>query len=246
MSTLIDRLAGVSDGLGHKAPAMCASTGPLVLSGLQMVDGFQQVEGPKGRTLVKDQTNPVENGLYDPSSGPWTRCLDFNGARDAVNGTQVVVAGGSQVGAVFQAWFDPPFIIGQSGITFRPANGVVSTAPWTAYTPVVTAAVGALDAYTSSARYVIEGKRLHISLNIRIPANGVGTADGPLRVALPPGVVIAGFCVGWGRDNAAGGGEMLQAFGGGGDTQLLIYVYDNTSPARNGADLYLGVTTEIV
>ena len=46
----------------------------IVLSGAQTVDGVSLVDG--NRCLVKNQTDASENGIYDVSTGAWTRSTD--------------------------------------------------------------------------------------------------------------------------------------------------------------------------
>ena len=92
MVTTVDRFAGVRDGLGRKAPARVATTANITLGGLQTIDGVVLAEGD--RVLVWQQSSAIENGVYDASSGNWTRTKDFDGNRDVVQGTGVVVADG--------------------------------------------------------------------------------------------------------------------------------------------------------
>ena len=89
--TATDRILGVQSGLAMKAPCACVSTGNLTLSGLQTVGGITQTTGM--RTLVKAQTNGVENGIYNADTGAWTRALDFDGSNDVVQGTIIPVYG---------------------------------------------------------------------------------------------------------------------------------------------------------
>ncbi len=95
--TNVDRLSGISDGLGRKAPVRVATTANITLSGLQTIDGV--TVAASDRVLVKNQTSSAANGIYDASSGSWTRSLDFDGARDVVTGTSVLVASGSTNGS---------------------------------------------------------------------------------------------------------------------------------------------------
>lgn len=87
MNTVTDRIAGVSGALAVKAPVIAATTADITLSGEQTIDGVAVVADD--RVLVKNQTNAVENGIYDVTSTAWSRSKDFNGARDAVTGTQI-------------------------------------------------------------------------------------------------------------------------------------------------------------
>ncbi len=52
-----------------------ATTGNITLSGLQIVDGVSLQPGVK--VLVKDQTNQVENGIYDVSANIWQRDSEY-------------------------------------------------------------------------------------------------------------------------------------------------------------------------
>ena len=60
-----------------KDPVRVATTGAnIVLSGTQTIDGVALAAGD--RVLVKDQTAPSENGIYDVASGAWARSSDAN------------------------------------------------------------------------------------------------------------------------------------------------------------------------
>ncbi len=91
--TSVDRIQGLSGSLAVKAPVRAATTAAITLSGEQTVDGVAVAEGD--RVLVKNQASSVDNGIYDVSSGGWTRSLDFDGANDFVQGTAVVVQQGT-------------------------------------------------------------------------------------------------------------------------------------------------------
>jgi hypothetical protein len=92
-ATTLDRLNGINSGIAIKAPVRVATTANIALSGAQTIDGVAVVADD--RVLVKSQTNGVENGIYDVSSGSWTRSLDFDGNRDVVTGTMVLVTAGT-------------------------------------------------------------------------------------------------------------------------------------------------------
>lgn len=111
-----DRFSGISSGLAIKAPVRVATTANITLSGEQTIDGVAVVSG--NRVLVKDQTNGVENGIYTASTGVWTRATDFNGLRDVVQYTRVIVgAGTTYAGREFQLTTASP-VIGTSSLTF--------------------------------------------------------------------------------------------------------------------------------
>jgi hypothetical protein len=64
----------------------------VALNGEQTIDG---VLTNASRVLVKDQTEPEENGIYLTSTGNWRRTKDFSRNDDVVAGTLVLVTGGS-------------------------------------------------------------------------------------------------------------------------------------------------------
>lgn len=71
------QLDSISAGLDPKESVRVATTGDITLSGLQTIDGVALQVGD--RVLVKDQTDPTENGIYIASSTGWTRSEDADG-----------------------------------------------------------------------------------------------------------------------------------------------------------------------
>ena len=71
MSLVTDRLNGVVGDLFGKAPCRTVSTTNITLSGLQAFGGVTQIEGD--RHLATGQTDQSENGIYNASTGSWTR-----------------------------------------------------------------------------------------------------------------------------------------------------------------------------
>src|SRR5690606_32475516 len=81
------------------------------------------------RVLVRAQSNQVENGIYDASTGDWQRSRDFNGNRDAVKGTLVVTDGVSTAFLFYRLTTADPVIIGTSAIVFTAASEVQEPYP---------------------------------------------------------------------------------------------------------------------
>jgi phage-related tail fiber protein len=83
----------VAQGLSIKDPVRVATTGPIVLSGIQTIDGVLLVAND--RVLVKDQAAGQDNGIYLVQAGAWTRSLDADTSPEVVSGIFVFVTDGT-------------------------------------------------------------------------------------------------------------------------------------------------------
>lgn len=63
-------------GLYWKNSAAAATSVNITLSGLQLLDNYQLVNGD--RVLVKNQSNASQNGIYTASAAAWSRSADAN------------------------------------------------------------------------------------------------------------------------------------------------------------------------
>jgi hypothetical protein len=115
-ATVTDRLNGLTTSVAVKPPCVAATSGPILLSGLQIVGGVAVVAGD--RVLVKDQADTRANGIYIASTSAWQRSEDFDGQRDVVNGTIVIVVSASGLGSQYRVVAVDPVVIGTSSITF--------------------------------------------------------------------------------------------------------------------------------
>jgi hypothetical protein len=109
-------------GLAWKAPARVATTGSnIVLSGLQTVDGVSLAAG--NRVLVKDQTDQTTNGLYNASTGAWTRTVDADNSSQWGQGLQILVAlGTTNAGRTYAVSTADPITVGTTAIVFGTAS----------------------------------------------------------------------------------------------------------------------------
>jgi hypothetical protein len=121
-STATDRLAGLSTSVAIKAPVKAVSSANHTLSGEQTVGGVACVTGD--RVLLKDQSTASQNGIYVVSTAAWTRALDFDGNRDAVNGTLVVSTSGTAI--YYRLTTANPITIGTTSLTFEAVSGSVT------------------------------------------------------------------------------------------------------------------------
>jgi hypothetical protein len=96
--------------------AHCASTGNLVLSGIQTIDG---VAGAAGQiALAMHQTDKKENGWYLMSSGAWVRCT-FADESDKFIGAIGYVVQGTVNGKKHFKQVTYPVTLGTSNIVFE-------------------------------------------------------------------------------------------------------------------------------
>ena len=82
----------VAQGLKAKQAVKCATTGDIVLLGLQTIDTYTTLDGD--RVLVKNQTVTSQNGIYIASAGAWTRSTDMD-VWSEVPGAYTVALNGS-------------------------------------------------------------------------------------------------------------------------------------------------------
>jgi len=86
-----DRFNGVIASLAIKAPCKTVTdgVGNILLEGEQTINAIAVVVDD--RVLVMEQTDPVENGIYNVRTSTWERSADWDGNRDVVKGTLVTV-----------------------------------------------------------------------------------------------------------------------------------------------------------
>lgn len=116
-----DRLFGLTTSVAVKPPVAISADYNVILFGQQTITsstftGYREIKTINGmRVLLIGQDNPVENGIWLAGPSAWVRAPDFNGARDAVNGTLVF----SIYGDCWQVEATDPLRIGHDPIHFR-------------------------------------------------------------------------------------------------------------------------------
>ena len=109
-------------GLDVKQSARVATTGNITLSNTQTIDGVALVVGD--RVLVKDQTDPIENGLYVVASGAWTRSADADEPNEVNAGMFVFVEEGTtNADSGFVLTTDNPLTVGTDALEFVQFSG---------------------------------------------------------------------------------------------------------------------------
>jgi len=98
-----------------KTPALVVSITNETLSGLSTIDGVTLAVND--RVLLVNQTNPVENGLWEAQSGSWTRPADFTTGNLADQAYVLIVSGLVNAGS---SWLctTPTAVIDTDPITF--------------------------------------------------------------------------------------------------------------------------------
>lgn len=124
-STVTNRLQGITTSVAVKPPCVTVATSDISLSGLQTISGVTVEEND--RVLVKGQSDASENGIYDVSTGTWTRAVDFDGELDAVFGTRVLVASSGSSGIEYELTTDDPIVIGETDLSFSLRYGANAT-----------------------------------------------------------------------------------------------------------------------
>lgn len=102
--------------LGSTCEARAATTGDILLNGVQTIDDVALADGET--VLVKDQTNAAENGVYEVKGGSWTRTCSLRG------GTMVSVREGTvNGGSIWMLTTNDPISLGVTLLDFELVSG---------------------------------------------------------------------------------------------------------------------------
>lgn len=112
------------------------------------------------------------------------------------------------------------------------------------YTPVLASGAGTITSYTASGRYVINGNRCIMELNINVTNNGTGNSSSTVTLPVTGGALV-GTCLGAGREPNATG-TMLQIYvAGSGATLASVFDYKNAYPLATGYGMTATLSYEI-
>ena len=157
----------VAAGLKPKQQVVVASTANIDIAtgGLLTIDGVVLSAGQ--RVLVKDQSLPKENGIYDVGLGTWVRASDANTFVELVGATTFVSGGPTNIGKTFLCDslaggtinVDPVnWIVFSSGLGTVTSVGLTMPAPFTvASSPVTTSGTLAVSLSAQTANLVFAG-----------------------------------------------------------------------------------------
>jgi phage-related tail fiber protein len=118
MGYLADELAKL-DG---KQSVRVATTGNIVLSGAQQIDGVAVVSGQ--RVLVAAQAAAKDNGIYVAANGAWVRSADSNASAKVTPGLTVMVEEGTANGdSLWHLVTNGPITLDTTALTFEMLAG---------------------------------------------------------------------------------------------------------------------------
>lgn len=176
------RPADPNAGLAIKSPCRAATTVNITLSGLQTIDGITLADAE--RVLVKNQTDATLNGIYNASSGNWTRAVDWDGAHEIARGTQVLVTGGTANALrTYSITSADPLSIGTSSVAITELAPGPELAALAALATTGLMVRAGVTSYTTRS---IAGTTNEITV-----ANGSGVSGDP-TVSLPNAITLSG------------------------------------------------------
>ncbi|SCW78390.1 MULTISPECIES: phage tail protein [unclassified Pseudomonas] len=104
--------------LDRKQSVRVATTGNIVLSGAQAIDGVAVVAG--NRVLVKSQTLAKDNGIYVAANDAWVRAKDADASAEVTSGLIVSVEEGATLtNTIWQLVTDGAIVLGATGLVFQ-------------------------------------------------------------------------------------------------------------------------------
>jgi hypothetical protein len=123
-----ESIAGAINRMDFKQSVLVATTGPVVLAGIQAIDGFAVPAG--SRVLVKDQAQAKDNGLYVVGPDSWTRSVDADSSDKVTPGLMVTVERGTaNADTIWQLVSDGPLVLGTSALAFQWLGGQNAPTP---------------------------------------------------------------------------------------------------------------------
>ncbi|WP_259671834.1 phage tail protein, partial [Pseudomonas syringae group genomosp. 3] len=117
--------------LDNKQSVRAATTGPVVLAGIQSVDGVALVAGD--RVLVKNQASGKDNGLYSVvAGGAWLRVVDADVSVEVTPNLMVSVEQGDALfDTLWQLTTNAPITLGTTALAFEQVAGPTGVLPGT-------------------------------------------------------------------------------------------------------------------
>lgn len=176
----------VAQGLKAKQAVKCATTGDIVLLGLQTIDTYTTLAGD--RVLVKDQLISSQNGIYIAAVGAWTRSTDMD-TWSEVPGSYTVALNGSV--NLDTGWVCTAAETGTIGVTAMPWVQFSGSATYYAGTGLTLAAntFSITDTIGSPASI---GQNTYEVIQLDINAQGQITGYGASSIGIDGSQIVTG------------------------------------------------------
>ncbi len=239
-----DTLYGIVN-VSYHSPVAVATTGPITLSGLQTIDGYSLSAGE--RVLVKDQLTASENGIYDVSSGPWSRSSDADTSAELPSGSYAPVEYGDTYASYSFILSTPnPIVLGTTALyfqTFLAAASVTAGAGLTktfSQLDIVSADSGRIVVNPDSIDLAQTGVTAGTYNNITVDAYGRATNGSNVAYLTANQVIsLTGDIIGTGNTNIA---TLLSTTGVtagsyGGSTKSATFTVDNKGRLSNATEV---------
>lgn len=207
-----DSVTSAVQRLDNKQSVLVATTAPMVLAGVQEIDGLAVPVG--SRVLVKDQAQAKDNGLYLVSADSWARTVDADGSDKVTPGLTVTVERGvKNADTIWLLTTDAPIILGATALSFRNITdgfAALASPVFTGDPKAPTPAQFDKDESIATTRFVGDAKgsyrglevvtsadkaltNAHIGFMMVLSGNGAITATLPPANSVPAGASISFF-----------------------------------------------------
>lgn len=178
----LSQLQQYSAGVQWKQPVRAASVGNVnIASAPASIDGVTL--NPDDRILLKNQSSPVENGIYRFISVGFalSRADDMDNGSNAASSAMFVSEGTVNADVAFVETADPA-IVGTDALTFTQfasiIGGVTSVASLGAGESLVVNGTGAVTLRSiTEANGTIDVQTVGDEIRISVPSNGIGSAQ---------------------------------------------------------------------
>lgn len=158
-------------GLKWKNPVRVTTTGNIVLSGLQVIDGVSVVAND--RVLVKNQATAANNGLYIVSAGAWVRATDFDLGAELLCSAVLVSEGTTQGNSAWTMTSDDPLTLGTTALTWTQFGASTTYTPGTGIS-IVGSVISVDTAVTARKAGATIGDGVTTAFNV---VHNLGTSD---------------------------------------------------------------------
>ena len=169
VKTYVDGIVSAMAG-NWKAEVINATTANITLSGEQTIDG---VLTSASRILVKDQSTGSQNGIYQTSSGAWSRTADADAWTELISAAVFVSRGTAAADTSYVCTNDAGGTLGSTAVVWTQFGVGGGGGGW----------LGASDAPNGDSTDVIRINVQSLNASNTILATDNGSATGPLSIA---------------------------------------------------------------